>query len=63
MTSTTTHYVTITEAADRLAVSTKTIRRWIARGELPAVRIAGHLIRIPADAFDALGRPLAVPVR
>lgn len=60
MTSMTTHYVSISEAADRLSVSTKTIRRYIAKGELPAVRIAGHLIRIPADALDALGRPLAV---
>lgn len=59
MTSTT-YYVSISEAADRLSVSTKTVRRYIARGQLPAVRIAGHLIRIPTDALDALGRPLAV---
>lgn len=54
-----THYVTISEAAERLALSTKTVRRLIARGELPALRI-GRSIRIPATALDTLGRPLAV---
>lgn len=55
-----TQYVSIAQAADRLSVSTKSIRRYIARGELPAVKISGHLIRIPVTALDALGRPLTV---
>lgn len=51
--------ISIAEAADRLSVSTKTIRRLIARGELPARRI-GTLVRIPAESLDTVGRPLAV---
>jgi excisionase family DNA binding protein len=32
-------FLTVEEAAARLRVSTKTIRRWIDSGELPAVRV------------------------
>ncbi|MER3387940.1 MAG: helix-turn-helix domain-containing protein [Microcella pacifica] len=53
-------YVTIATAAERLSVSEKSVRRWISQGELPAVRVAGRLIRIPADALADLGRPLQV---
>ena len=35
----------VEEAADALKVSTKTIRRWIASGELPSHRL-GHQIRL-----------------
>ena len=43
-------FITIADAAARLGVSEKTIRRWIARGKLAAVR-AGSQIRIPIGAF------------
>lgn len=45
--------ITIAEAARRLSVSSDTIRRMIAKGELPMVRI-GRLVRIPAEAVDRL---------
>lgn len=51
--------VTLDEAAAHLHVSIKTVRRRIADGTIPAVRI-GRLIRIPAAALESVGRPLAV---
>lgn len=39
-------FITIADAADRLGVSIKTVRRWIAAGRLAAVRM-GSQIRIP----------------
>jgi excisionase family DNA binding protein len=42
----------VRQTADRLGVSTKTIRRWIASGELPHYRI-GRSIRIAE--FDLIG--------
>jgi excisionase family DNA binding protein len=59
----TTQLVTIAAAAERISVSEKTVRRLISSGELPARRIGARSIRIPLDALDALGRPLAVPNR
>lgn len=53
-------WVTISAAADHLSVSTKTIRRMIARGDIPAKRIDTRIIRIPVAALDELGRPLSV---
>ena len=45
-------FLTVSEAATRLQVSAKTIRRLIDRGDLPALRI-GHLIRIPEESFES----------
>jgi excisionase family DNA binding protein len=42
--------MTVKGAADQLAVSTKSIRRWIARGELAAHQV-GRLIRISEAAL------------
>jgi excisionase family DNA binding protein len=42
--------ITIADAAVRLGVSIKTIRRWIQAGKLAAVRV-GRQIRIPLGAF------------
>lgn len=48
--------ITIAAAAESRNVSTRTVRRWIAAGLLPAYRTGPHLIRInPAD-LDALDR-------
>jgi excisionase family DNA binding protein len=45
------------EKIDTLArcsnVSSKTLRRAIARGELEAVRVGKRAVRVPADAFAA----------
>lgn len=61
-------YVSIATAADILACSTKTIRRKIASGELPARRIGTRLIRTEAIAArgvdelaDADARRLELP--
>ena len=43
-------FITIADAAQRLGVSEKTIRRWIDRRKLPAVRM-GSQLRIPVGAF------------
>ena len=48
--------LTVAEAARRQAVSTKTIRRWISSGVLPAERVGPKLIRIKPADLDAVGR-------
>ena len=44
--------LSVDEAAEALRVSTKTVRRLIARGELSAVRV-GRQLRISQDGFFA----------
>jgi len=44
-------YLSAAEAASRLGISLRTIRRRIADGSLPSARI-GHAVRIPADARE-----------
>jgi excisionase family DNA binding protein len=46
--------LTVTETADRLNVSTVTVRRLIRRGDLPAVQLAGKgsAIRIAEAEFN-----------
>jgi len=44
-------YLTAAEAAERLGISLRTVRRRIADGSLPSVRI-GHAVRIPVTALD-----------
>lgn len=46
--------VSIQQAAALLACSTDTIRRLIARGEIPSVRVGSKLIRVRRDYIDAL---------
>jgi excisionase family DNA binding protein len=50
--------LTISEAADYLNVSGKTIRRWISAGLIEAERLGPRLIRVNADSLDQLGRSL-----
>jgi excisionase family DNA binding protein len=53
--------LSVDEAADALRVSPKTVRRLIARGELPALRV-GRQLRIGRDGFFAyLRRQLLAP--
>jgi excisionase family DNA binding protein len=61
MTTEPTQYISLQDAADRLAVDPKTVRRYISRGLLPAVKLGGHLVRIPVAAINNLGRPVAGP--
>lgn len=52
-------WLTQAEAADYLGVTTRTIRRYISIGLLPASRIKGsRLIRINRADVDALLRPI-----
>jgi excisionase family DNA binding protein len=44
--------VSLTDAADILAVSTKTVRRYIADGHLEAVRLGRKTLRIKVDSID-----------
>ncbi len=53
-------WLTIAQAAQALAVKPVTVRRLISKGDLPARRVGGHLIRIPASAIADIGRPLTV---
>lgn len=46
--------VTLCEAAEILAVSTKTVRRYIAAGELDAARLGRRTIRIKVESLDRL---------
>lgn len=50
-------YLTAAEAASRLGISLRTVRRRIADSSLPSVRI-GHAVRIPVAALDL---PVARP--
>ena len=44
-------YLTPSEVASELRVSTDTVLRLIDRGELPAIRVSERIYRIPAPAF------------
>jgi excisionase family DNA binding protein len=46
-------YLTPAEAATELRVSTDTVLRLIAAGDLAALRISSRIIRIPVAAFAA----------
>jgi excisionase family DNA binding protein len=56
-------YLTAAEAASRLGISLRTVRRRIADGSLPSARI-GHAVRIPAAALDLpVARPRVAAAR
>lgn len=44
--------VSITETAEALAVSTRTVRRYIAEGRLEAVRLGRKTLRIKLDSIE-----------
>lgn len=46
----------IADGADYYQVSTRTIRRYVAQGLLPAYRIGPRLVRIDLDDLDRLAR-------
>ena len=46
-------YLTPAEAAATLNVSSDTVLRLVASGELPALRVSARTIRIPVPAFEA----------
>ncbi|HEY5224963.1 MAG TPA: helix-turn-helix domain-containing protein [Microbacteriaceae bacterium] len=52
------HWGTIADAAQYYSVSTRTIRRMIAAGDLEARRVGKKLVRINLAALAEAGRPL-----
>jgi excisionase family DNA binding protein len=46
--------VSLPEAAEILGLSVKTVRRYIAAGDLDAVRLGRRTIRIKTDSLDRL---------
>jgi excisionase family DNA binding protein len=50
--------VTLAEAASRFNVSTRTLRRWVADGRLPAWRVGPRMIRVAPADVAALARPV-----
>ena len=46
-------YWSIKEVAEYLEVSPRTVQRWVAKGQLPAVKIGRRLVRIPRQAVRA----------
>jgi excisionase family DNA binding protein len=60
----TTTYLTVADVAEKLAISELTVRRRIASGEIPAVRLSRHrrgAVRIPEDGLDAWLRSVRQP--
>ncbi len=44
--------VSLADAADALAVSTRTVRRYIADGQLEAVRLGRKALRVKVDSIE-----------
>lgn len=58
-------YLTVAQVADDLGFSTRTVLRWVADGDLPAIRTPGGRLRIPQSAYVAwqADRAIAAPGR
>jgi excisionase family DNA binding protein len=48
------HYESVGDAAARVGVSTKTVRRWIASGQLAGYRMGPRLLRVDPDDVDRM---------
>ena len=59
MTTQESQFITVAETAQRLGLSVPTVRRMIARGEIPARRFGKRTLRVPVEALAAVGRPVA----
>ena len=46
--------VSLVDAAEILAVSVKTVRRYVAAGDLDAIRLGRRTIRIKTESLDRL---------
>ena len=54
-------YLTIQEAAQILRCSTKTVRRYVAKGSLAGYRVGPTMVRIRANELEALVSSGAIP--
>ena len=54
-------YLTPSEVADELSISTSTVRRLIHEGRLPAVRVSERIYRVPVPAFERFQSGAAAP--
>jgi len=54
----TTQWGTVQDAADYYGVSTQTIRKWIANGQLRAKRVGPRFIRVDMQSLADFGRRL-----
>jgi excisionase family DNA binding protein len=45
--------LTVNEVAERLKVNQQTVRNWIDRGELAAIRVGARRVRIRREDFEA----------
>ncbi|PSR20979.1 DNA binding domain-containing protein, excisionase family [Sulfobacillus thermosulfidooxidans DSM 9293] len=52
MANTTKDYYTVTDVAELLAISPDTVRRLLANGQMPGVKISPRIWRIPVAAFQ-----------
>ena len=48
------YYESVANAAARVGVSTKTVRRWIASGQLAGYRVGARLLRVDPDDVDQM---------
>lgn len=53
-----TRYVTLAEAAEYLSVTDRTVRNFIARGDLTGYRIGARAIRVDLRELEALLTPI-----
>lgn len=51
-------WLTLQEAADRLGITERSVRNFIARGDLPGYRLSTRSVRVDANDVDALLRPI-----
>ena len=51
-------WLTQAEAAEYFGVTDRTIRNYIARGQLTGYRLAGRSVRVDASELDKLLRPI-----
>ena len=56
-------FLTVTQAADELAVTERFIRKLIADGQLRAVKVGARVVRIRRADLDDLLRPVRVVPR
>jgi excisionase family DNA binding protein len=51
------HLIGLQQAAEYCDVSYRTVRRWIANGDLNAVRVGPRLLKVDADELAAFLQP------